>query len=236
MQEKNIQMVIENIGNRIRTVRESQKLSQEAFAGRMNVTPATINRYEKGHRVPDADFLNRLVIQFSCDAKWLLTGVESDTLPVAGDHSANYAAKDDVEKDYVLVPRYDVRASAGGGALVHSEQIVDYLAFRNEWVTHSLGVPKEYLALISVQGDSMEPTLSNNDLILIDRRETSVNDNSIYVLSFDGSLLVKRIQRKLDGSLVVKSDNQIYEPEMVTSDKAGTLIIVGRVVWCGRRM
>ncbi len=49
-------------------------MSQEGLAERLNVTPATINRYEKGHRIPDADFLNHLVREFKCDPGWLLTG------------------------------------------------------------------------------------------------------------------------------------------------------------------
>lgn len=69
-------MVKKTLGDRIRLVREQAGLSQEAFAAKAAVTPATINRYEKGHRVPDADFLNQLVIEFKCEPGWLLTGEE----------------------------------------------------------------------------------------------------------------------------------------------------------------
>lgn len=137
---------------------------------------------------------------------------------------------------FILVPRYDVKASAGGGAIIHSEQVVDYLAFRSDWVKNTLGIPKENLALISVLGDSMEPTLSEGDLLLIDLRATHIQDNAIYVLSFNSSLLVKRIQQKLDRTVIVKSDNTIYDPEIITPDKLDSLVIVGRVVWYGRRM
>lgn len=62
------------IGERIRIVRESKNRSQEEFALDTAVTNVTISRYEKGHRVPDADFLNRLVGLYGCDPGWLLTG------------------------------------------------------------------------------------------------------------------------------------------------------------------
>jgi phage repressor protein C with HTH and peptisase S24 domain len=137
---------------------------------------------------------------------------------------------------YVYVPRYEVAASAGGGAVIHSEQIVDHLSFKAEWVHNTLGVPVNDLALINVLGDSMEPVLSDGDLILIDMGTRRVKDNAIYVLQLNGSLLVKRIQRKLDGSVMVKSDNVIYEPEMVTTEMLNSLNVIGRVVWCGRRM
>jgi len=38
---------------------------------------ATINRYEKGHRTPDANFLKKIVAKYSCDPAWLLTGSDN---------------------------------------------------------------------------------------------------------------------------------------------------------------
>lgn len=137
---------------------------------------------------------------------------------------------------FVMVPRYEVRASAGHGAMIHSEQIVDYLAFRSDWVRSVLGVAEKALALIEVHGDSMEPTLSNGDLILLDMRHGKVMDNSVYAIQHNGDLLVKRIQRKLNGSIVVKSDNPRYEPESLDPGDADQLHVIGRVVWSGRRM
>jgi len=55
-------------------VRDTARLSREEFAGKLGVTPATIGRYEKSERVPDADFLCKLVQLFDCDPGWLLIG------------------------------------------------------------------------------------------------------------------------------------------------------------------
>lgn len=139
-------------------------------------------------------------------------------------------------QDYVKIPRYEVAASAGGGAFVESEQIVDYLSFRSEWVRNTLGISVKDLALINVIGDSMEPTLSDGDVVLLDMTFRGVQDSSIYVLQLNGTLLVKRIQHKLNGSLVIKSDNKLYEPETVTGEEVNQLKIIGRVVWAGRKM
>jgi len=153
-----------------------------------------------------------------------------------GERVAERHARYANDGEFVLVPRYEVAASAGGGSVIHSEQIVDYLSFKSDWIRNGLGLSENELALINVKGDSMEPTLSNEDLILIDMRTRQVEDNAVYVLQFHGVLLVKRIQRKLDGSVVVRSDNAIYESETVPGEMLDTLKVVGRVVWCGRRM
>jgi phage repressor protein C with HTH and peptisase S24 domain len=45
--------------------------------------------------------------------------------------------------------------------------------------------------------------------------------------------LVKRVQRKHDGSLVLISDNAAYQPDAVDKDAADDVKVVGRVVWSG---
>lgn len=144
-----------------------------------------------------------------------------DTTPVQAPGSA---------EDFVQVPRFEIAASAGGGAVVHSEQIVDYMAFRAEWLKTSLGMSPGNAAVISVVGDSMEPYLADGDLILIDTGINRIENDSVYVLQTGGSLLVKRVQRKFDGTVIVKSDNESYEPEVFRGDSVEYLKVVGRMV------
>lgn len=137
---------------------------------------------------------------------------------------------------FVLVPRYDVTGSMGSGRVIHSEQIVDHLAFRAEWVRTELGTSPKNLVLISAVGDSMEPALRAHDLLLIDRSVLSVKQDAIYAFAVDGELRVKRIQRLFDGSLIIKSDNPSYATETLTEQQVEAINIIGRVVWSGRRM
>lgn len=90
--------------------------------------------------------------------------------------------------------------------------------------------------MLIVKGDSMNPTLNDGDMVLVDLRASRIEDNAIYVLEFADSLLVKRIQRKLDGSVVIKNDNPRYEPEILPKERVESVKIVGRVVWSGKRM
>jgi len=116
------------------------------------------------------------------------------------------------------------------------EQVVDHLAFREEWVRTELGANPKNLVLISAIGDSMEPTLRAGDLLLIDRSDAGVKQDAIYAFATNGELRVKRMQLKIDGKVVVKSDNPQYEAETLTAEQAASLRVVGRVVWSGRRM
>lgn len=205
------------------------------WASRNGISKSTLHNVLNKEGNPRADQLLKMSKATGRPIEWLLTGdgpMKRDEAEVIGE----YTTGKDLGDEFVLVPRYEVAASAGGGAMVHSEQIVDHLAFRSEWVRNALDVSVQALALISVKGDSMEPTLSNGDLILVDTGTNKVEDNAIYVLRYNGSLMVKRIQRKITGTLIIKSDNVVYEPETVTGEAVNNLHVVGRVVWSGRRM
>ncbi len=189
----------------------------------------------KGRGYIALEWVFKVAQGFNIFTDWLATGEGPMKREEAG-QAGEYTTGKDLGADFVLVPRYNVGASAGGGAIIHSEQVVDHLAFRSEWVRSALDVSVKDLALISVKGDSMEPTLSNGDMILVDTGTRKVEDNAIYVLRYNGALMVKRIQRKVDGTLIIKSDNLVYEPETVEGDAVDQLHVVGRVVWSGRRM
>lgn len=137
--------------------------------------------------------------------------------------------------EYVMVPFHDVRASAGGGSIIHDESIVDHLAFKRDWVTKSLGCNPEQICVIEVRGDSMIPTLNDADLLLLDMRAVTQRVEGVYVIQLQGSLLVKRLRFKINGTVDVISDNKRYGTETLTSRQADELTVIGRVVWHGSK-
>jgi transcriptional regulator with XRE-family HTH domain len=60
------------IGLRLREVRGS--MSQAEFAEQLGVAPPSISNYETGKRIPDAEFISKLIERFSIDPTWILLG------------------------------------------------------------------------------------------------------------------------------------------------------------------
>lgn len=52
------------IGQRLRTLRKSQKLTQQAVADRVGITRATLSNYEIDRRTPDLKTLRKLAERF----------------------------------------------------------------------------------------------------------------------------------------------------------------------------
>lgn len=232
-------IIDKKVALRIRALRNAAQLTQAAFAERVGIKQSTYNEIENEKREPSEQMIYSLCYRFPINEDWLRTGkgnMFKEGEPKAEEAKADMVAEHDgstwiIEtKRYVSVPRYEVAASAGGGALIHSEQIVDHLAFEAEWVKVVLGLSPNRLAVISVIGDSMEPYLAEGDLIMVDLGVTHIENNAVYVLQFGDSLLVKRVQVKLDGEVIVKSDNPLYETESFRGNAAQRLRVVGRMV------
>jgi len=135
----------------------------------------------------------------------------------------------------VSVPRLALGASAGGGTLDDDERTAGVMAFDARWLRH-LGVRPQRVSIIRVDGESMAPTLSDGDDIMVDHDDDADRlRDGVYVLRLDGVLMVKRIARgPLRGRFSVLSDNAHY-PDWTDIDPA-LVDIVGRVVWTGRRL
>jgi phage repressor protein C with HTH and peptisase S24 domain len=137
--------------------------------------------------------------------------------------------------DAIQVPFLDVQASAGPGIRPPQIETLAYMTFSRS-LLRRFNVRPEDTHAISARGDSMLPTIADGQILLVDRSVRRVREDAIYVVSDDGDIRIKRIQRGLGGGLILKSDNPAYEAEQVTSDQAEKLKIEGRVFWGDRAL
>lgn len=236
------------LGQRLKIVRDANSCTQAEFAHLFGVSLRAYSNYENDKREPEPSLLQAVCERYDINPAWLLTGegrmkrrdVHS---PPPAYANARPAAPREARPaadpaDYVALPLYEVQASAGGGIVPDTEQVVDFLYFKRAWVRTELRCAPDDLYLIYIDGESMEPTLRPGDVILVNHRDQSQTRDGIYVLRLDGALLVKRLQRLPGGVIKVTSDNLSYAPfEVATRDLEGEdMAIIGRVVWAGRRM
>ncbi|MEE9432739.1 MAG: S24 family peptidase [Sphingorhabdus sp.] len=133
-----------------------------------------------------------------------------------------------------LVPKLAVGASAGPGAIDAEDALAGQVGFDEQWLK-SLASDPATLSLIRVAGDSMAPTLTDGEDIMVDASaaERSLRDG-IHVIRMDDELLVKRLARGPGGRLSILSDNPAW-PDW-EDVMAGDVAVIGRVVWAGRRL
>lgn len=133
--------------------------------------------------------------------------------------------------DLIEIPCLDMVTSMGAGRERREEEcLVRTVSVSLVWLhMNAPGVDPAMLAVLTARGDSMEGTFSSGDLLLIDTGATSVDMDAIYVYTMRNQLYVRRFQRELDGSLVIRSDNPRYQPLRVIDD-SDSFQVVGRLV------
>jgi phage repressor protein C with HTH and peptisase S24 domain len=185
--------------------------------------------------MPGADIALKIAEVAKVDLKWLIAGTGSKEIKPPEDAFEGGAldSRGRIVNEIAFIPRLDVQASAGMGSLVVSEDTVDILAFNRNWLRER-SINAVAARVLDVKGDSMEPTIRDGDILVVDTSITQVRDNAIYVIIYAGNVLVKRVHLKRDGSLTLISDNERYPREDVPIAEVPDLHIAGRVMWFGR--
>lgn len=83
-----------NVGNKIKELRMSQKITQSEFAMRLGVTKSAISSYENGSRLPSYDILIKISRIFKVSTDYLLGCVDekAQTVSVSGLTESQIAA------------------------------------------------------------------------------------------------------------------------------------------------
>ena len=125
----------------------------------------------------------------------------------------------------------ELAAAAGGGAMELDETVRGYVAFRRDWLDRTTADPTQ-CTVISVTGDSMDPTLADGSKILVDRGQRRLRQGRIYVVRTSGGLVVKRVARNRRGIWLMQSDNDAH-PDRPWPEGAE---VIGEVKWVGRTL
>lgn len=196
--------------------------------------------------IPKAETLIKIKEAKGCSIDWLLTGhgdgAPAHLSPQADAGTANSCLCVDTLgnpvnlHDFVFIPRYNLKASAGHGLDANGEKPIFSMAFRRYWIDNFLRIDPHDLSVLSVKGDSMEGVLNDRDVILVNHADNTPKDG-LYVLRIDGDLVVKRVQRLPAGKLAIISANEAYITfDIDPSDPSQDFAIIGRVVWFGRQL
>ena len=135
-----------------------------------------------------------------------------------------------IPSSYVHIPLVD--AVAGAGLSNETDgNVRETHAFREDYL-QAHGISKKAILMI-VRGTSMEPLIKDGDMIMVDRADTEPKDGLIYCLAFDDNLVVKRLEKILDG-WSLRSENPYYTDIKIQGDEVSNMKIFGRVRWFAR--
>ena len=134
------------------------------------------------------------------------------------------------DEGLVLVRKVKLRLSAGITGYAADESVDDGqpLAYRSEWFRKRGYSPDELIA-INIKGDSMEPSLSSGDTVVINTADKTRKHGELYAVNYDGEAVVKRLIRDI-GRWFLASDNPDQRRFHRQECTEGNCIIIGRIV------
>ncbi len=206
--------------------------SADKLARAAGISPSALRKWLRGEAEPSRERLIAFADTAGVPIAWLVRGEgvpPSLHREQASDPAAGGAASA-LPRAYVALPRRATAAAAGAGN-PEPEHAVEFLAFRHDWLRTVFNLHPEAVQLIRAVGDSMEPGIQDGDLLLVDTTYTEFTEFGIYVFEVQGERLVKRVQRKFDGTLFVISDNSVYQPEIIAEKLAAEITVIGKVIW-----
>jgi phage repressor protein C with HTH and peptisase S24 domain len=131
-----------------------------------------------------------------------------------------------IEIDYI-----HIAPSCGRGTVVLDEADVTPVRIGKEVIKDIWKVSSpEVLKLFKASGDSMENTIEDGNILLVDTSRTDYHNGGIYVLTINNDWFVKRLRLKINGDLEIISDNPKYEPEVLRPNTDIEINVVGRVI------
>ena len=191
------------LSERIKLVRKSLKCeTQKDFSELVNFPFSRVQDIERGKvKELKASELETLQENFLINSWWLLTG--KGEMFISNDTTKN--------SDNYFIDLLNVRAGAGEGIYNYVIETVDTISLDKSFFRTPINTNK--IKGICVDGDSMEPTLRDGDYVLIDEN-INFGTNGIYAIQYGGQILIKRLQFKMDGTILIISDNDKYDKEM----------------------
>ncbi len=99
------------------------------------------------------------------------------------------------------------------------------------WLSSRLGIAAGDLVAFDADGDAMAPVIRDGDLLVAHRLERAVIAPAVYAVEVEGGLVARRLEQRVDGALVVRTDNPRYEPQVISPAQKRPFRIIGPVVW-----
>jgi len=194
--------------NRLIELRQAKGFTMKETAVKLGMPYTTYVSYEKGDREPNSEILIKLADFYNTTVDYIL-GVNDNPL-----HESSSG---------VIIPV--LGCVKAGIPMTAIESIIDY-----EEISQEQARTGEFFGL-QIKGDSMEPKISEGDVVIVRKQETVENGEIAVVLINGDDATVKKFY-KTDAGIKLVSTNPTYDPFFYTPDEVNALpvIVIGKVV------
>lgn len=235
---------MEQLGDRIRKLRESRNMTQTELSEILGMkTYTTVSKWEKNENFPKGKDLKKLAEIFNVTSDYLLglSDTKLGKITTQNEHPeilTIYNQLEEPKQEKVLDYAKEQLEEQNSSKIVSifdksqdDDYITDYVEglvaaghgtfqednLHMEVKLRAEDVPEDYDTIAKVAGDSMEPMIEDNDLLFI-KVTNQVDINDIGIFQINGKNFVKKLKRDYNGSWYLQSLNNSYEEIHLTEE------------------
>lgn len=207
--------------------------NQSEMARHVGVSPQAVQKWVAGDSEPRGKNLDLAAEFLGVTPAHLKFGIVMDqhpgaAAPVPGLLPVRGVEDDDPSLTQIQKVRIKVQAGITGFRVEPEHDDGETMGVPTSWVRNERLVMSDLYAIV-VKGESMEPSLFDGDVIVVNTADKKLVDGAVYAINYEGEVVVKRMARDA-GMWWLTSDNQDQRKYHRKSCKGAECIVIGKVV------
>lgn len=177
-------------------------------------------------RNPKRDHLEAIADVLGKPVSYFLSGSDQAAMP---------ASLDDISAEYgiAFLEELDLALGMGASFLDGHPEVRGIVPFKLDWLHGLHEGPLDRLKVVRGRGDSMQPTIWDGDIVLVDTAQRRIDDQDrIWAVAYGELGMIRRVRVTPRGTWMLMPDNTVVRPDEVGD---GEVAVIGRVIWIGRR-
>lgn len=219
------------VGTNIRKLRKEKGLTLNQLAAEIESDVGNLSRVERSVQGYSDALLKKIgaALNVPVAALFAEDDAQRDHLKSLGAETVPIRIVDEDDPEFIKIPKVRLRLSAGIQGFQTEPETYDgsTLSIHQSWLTRN-GFNRADLVAIRVKGESMEPTLYEDDLVIVNLADKRMVDGQVYAFNYDGEAVIKRLIRE-GGQWYLSSDNPAPRYGRRTCSGA-ECIVIGKIV------
>jgi phage repressor protein C with HTH and peptisase S24 domain len=217
------------VGTNIRSLRKEKGITLNQLAAEIGSDVGNLSRVERDLQNYTDALVNKIAQALDVPVAALFAADDAHRKALMSFKTVPIVFYEEGDPGFVQIPKVTLKLSAGIHGFKTEPESYDgsTLSVHQDWLQRN-NFSRDSLIAIRVKGESMEPTLYENDLVVVNTADKSMVDGQVYALNYEGEAVVKRLVRE-GGQWYLSSDNP--SPRYGRrSCRGAECIVIGKVV------
>lgn len=193
--------------NNIKNLRKMHHKTVTQLAEAVGVTQSTMTKIENGNISLKSEMAQKIADLFGTTLDNVVKSEFGQVSPYAFSPAG-----------VSMIEIIDARESVAENGNILTPKVIGHQLANVNLFPQLRNISPDKIKILSIYGDSMQPTINDQDVIWVDISVTSPESDGLYLFCIRQELLVKRIRFDIfNNSALISSDNPLYPPLSVNN-------------------